>query len=629
MPRLELNKITVFQQNRNNLVKFVSLMFLVLVAWLIVVKIVSIYFNYNNSLIGHDPYQFYEGTKEITFSGASKLQYLPNGNTGLDLFMWVHLFPPYLYAFFDAIWGIEVQDLYIFSCMEFILLIIALFWIISIYAHKIYTFIFIGVIIFDPLFNYVFIDAYIWRWSLIFALLSLICFFILVKIKKYDNLLSFLTGMFAVMSPFSFISIGVPAFLGVAFAFFIEHIYFNKGLNVKNRLIWFLLGVSTPVIIFIIYIIYALGKENLYNLIFLITKYSEFVSNKPDSTKFLIKIVYFFSTILSPTYGLSLLPAGIAATLLNYHNRNHLNDSERFLNRITLFFTLSWIICAMPMSKHFFAARMIWILPFFVPQLFIAIKYKNSKPFVFCLLVAFVFITLAIQGIYHMFGTPYAPYGHGVAAAVVVFITVIFFIIYKFLSKYCNIKIEKWTNIIIALAVIILITPTVKSFADKTSSIICQKKLFFREEPFAQTFIKEAKKVTYKEVVSGESVLTNFPYRSLFQPGVRRQHICFYHGLYSGATLKPSEKVLLFGINPYEDIYPNYENVKTGSNIYYRGFTYHIGRRIELIREYYLLIGTPVKYDEAEDIVYPKDYIKKEKINAYLDWRLNKGLPLN
>ena len=73
----------------------------------------------------------------------------------------------------------------------------------------------------------------------------------------------------------------------------------------------------------------------------------------------------------------------------------------------------------------------------------------------------------------------------------------------------------------------------------------------------------------------------------------------------------------------------NNKIVKTGSNIYYRGFTYHMERRVELIRDYYLLIGTAVKFDEAESVIYPEDYIEKDTINAYLDWRLNKGLPLN
>jgi hypothetical protein len=282
------------------------------------------------------------------------------------------------------------------------------------------------------------------------------------------------------------------------------------------------------------------------------------------------------------------------------------------------------------MSTHFFAARMIWILPFYVLQLFIAIKYKNANPFVFNLLVAFGLITLAIQGIYHMLGTPYAPYGHGMAAAVVVFVTVIFFIIYKYLKKYWNIEIEKRMNIIIALTVLILITPTVKSITCKTSSIISQKELSYREEPFVQTFIKEVKKVTFEEVDPGERVLTNLlPYRSFFQQGVKRQHIYFNRGLYGGATLEPADKVYLFGINPREDIYPNYKNVKTGSNIYYRGFTYHIERRIELIRDYYLIIGTIADFNEAENVIYPDDYIKKDTINAYLDWRLKKGLPLN
>jgi len=629
MTYLELNKITVFHQNRNNLVKFTGLMFLFLVVWLIVVRIVSLYLHYNNELASQDAYYFYEGVKEMTSNGVSRITVWPNCTTGLDIFMWNHLFPPYLYAFFDAMWGIEAQDLYIFSCMEFILLIIALFWIIALFTHRIYIFIFIGIITFDPLFHYIFIKHYIWRWPIIFALFSLICFFILLKTNRHDNLLSFLTGILAVMSPLSFISIGVPALLGVASAFFVEHIFFNKGLNAKKRLIWFSAGVLMPVIFLVIYLFSALGKENLYNLIFLITKYGESVSSKPDTTKLLIKIGYFFSTLLVPNYGLSLLPAGIAATLLNYRHRDHLNDSERFLVRITLIFTLSWLICAMTMSAHFFSARMIWILPFYVLQLYIVIKYKNTKPFVFNLLVAFGFITLAIQGIYHMLGTPYAPYGHGVAAAVVVFITVIFFIIYKYLDKYWNIEIGKGVNIIIVLTVLILVTSTVKRIACETSSMISQKELSFREEPFAQTFIKEVKKVTFEEVDPGERVLTNIPYRSFFQQGVKRQHIYFYRGLFGGATLEPADKVCFFGITPHGDINSKYKNVKTGSNIYYRGFTYHMERRVELIRDYYLLIGTAVKFDEAESVIYPEDYIEKDTINAYLDWRLNKGLPLN
>lgn len=624
-----LCKITDYQEQSRKPICFISVIFILLFLWLIIVKTSQLYYNYNNSFVGHDPYQLFEGAKELTLTGVSKLTFWPNSSAGLDIFMWHHLFPPFLYFFIDSLWGIEVQDLFIFSTVEFILLIIALCIIMTIFANRVYFVIFLGVIAFDPLFHSQFINRYIFRWPLVFALLSLICFFLLLKKNKHENLLSFLTGFFAVMSPLSFISIGVPAFIGVSVVFFVEHIFFDRGISIKKRLIWFSVGVFTPVVILFLYLFNVLGKESLYNLIYVITNYSEVMSNKPDSANIFIRIGYFFSTIIVPVNGLSLLPIGIAAALLNYNNRIKLNDTEQFLVRVSLLLTLSWLICALLMSAHFFSTRMVWMLPFYVLQLFIAIKYKNNRPFAFHLLLAFGFFTLSIQWIYNVLGKPYAPYGYGAAALMVFFTTLIFIYIYSFFQKYKKTEMIKVVNIVIFFLLIVLITPTIKGYAKGTSILINSKESFTREEPFAQTLIQEVREITDKVVAPGERVLTNSPYREFFQMGVKRQLVYFFRGLYGGATLEPADKIILLGTNPYEYIYPNYKNVTTGSNLYFRGFVYNINRKVELTGDRYLLIGAPRNHEEPESIIYPKDYVEKEVIESYFDWRLEKGLPVN
>jgi len=63
-----------------------------------------------------------------------------------------------------------------------------------------------------------------------------------------------------------------------------------------------------------------------------------------------------------------------------------------------------------------------------------------------------------------------------------------------------------------------------------------------------------------------------------------------------------------------------------GKNIYYRGFIYHFEKRIELMDDIYLLIGIPFDFNDNEKVIYPTEYVSKDEVNRYLNWRVSNGL---
>jgi hypothetical protein len=155
--------------------------------------------------------------------------------------------------------------------------------------------------------------------------------------------------------------------------------------------------------------------------------------------------------------------------------------------------------------------------------------------------------------------------------------------------------------------------------------IILNKNTLFEKEPVVKALSKKILFIAENELGQGDTVLSNMPMKEFFPHGVKRQCIYFYRGLFGGATKEPADKVFLIGKGPGISI-KNYKGVKVGGKIYYRGFVYYIEKYVELLRGFYLLIGHPSDFNNNDEVIYPTEYVSKDEIDRYINWRVSNGL---
>jgi hypothetical protein len=622
-----------FYKNEGTIKLTIKLSLTALLLLFIIGEILKAYYGYMNMLFSFDWYQFLEAARAFSLSGISRLSYLPNSSAAMDVIHWSHYFPPFLYAMGVKLFDIQIYDLVIIRFIEILVLMLVLYIVMARFMSLTYAFFVTTLILYAPSFNYIFIAKAYLRWPFIFAMIS---FLFLVGVlkgngKRRDLLFAYSSGFFACMAPLSFVSLGVPILIGITLAFFIENFIKQKD---SKRMIsifsFFILGVLTPLLVFGINIFIKLDKQNLYDAFYTIVHYGDIVVNEPDKLRTILKMGYFSSTIIVSPYGLSILPIGIAACVSNIRQWRFLNENERSLVRITVIFVAVWIILGMFVSTHFYSARMIWILPFFVLQLIIAIRLKDVDVRGFYTLVVLGVTILSVQALYHISGTPGGIYGIGTAAFLALIISVVTIWILRVYMRVRELSIKqrnlsKVDCMILSSLLIILLTPV---FLKANKDIFRGVKLYLSEDrggPVAERLGREVRQVALQEVKTGERVLTNAPMRELFQKDVRLQCIYFYRSLFSGATKEPADKVFLIGTSPGKNI-SDYRDVKVGKNIYYRGFIYHFEKRIELMDDIYLLIGIPFDFNDNEKVIYPTEYVSKDEVNRYLNWRVSNGL---
>ena len=584
-----------------------------------------------NLFLGFDEYQYFEAANELIFSGISRLSYLPNSSVSFDIVDWGHLFTAYLYAVAIKLFDIQFYDLAVIHYIEFVFLILVLFKLFCRFMSRSHAFMFTCLLIYEPMFNRFYVDGTWYRWSFIFAILSILCFLNVIDNKGRMKVLTFsyLAGFFACMAPFSFASQGVPIFIGLALAFLSENIIFRQNSKMKLRITFlFILGILTPMILFGVNILSKLDKESIYNAYYTIAFYGDTTANKLN-THLLYKAGYFIATLIVSPYAIfNFLPVGIAAMVINVCQLKHLRDAERNLLRVTIVFTGVWIILAMFMSTHMYSGRMIWIMPFYFLQIIITVRLKSASPSSYYSLIAISMILAFVQGLYYLLDKPGGNYGIGCAAVVTLMIALVTILVLRVCLKYSKLlvaNLNRIDHVMLYSIVVILLIPV---FLNVNKQLFHNINYYLSEDqkkPVLQRLSKEVRKISEQELKPGDRVLTNAPMREFFQKGVKRQCIFFYRGLFSGATEEPADKVFLIGTSPDTNI-SDYRDVKVGKNIYYRGFDYHIEKRVELLSDYYLLIGGPFDVSSKEKVIYPTEYVSKKEVDHYLNWRDSEGL---
>ena len=624
----------VLKENEIRIAPVLKFIFIFLFGWLVFVETGNAFYGYMTECFSFDRYQFLEVAREIAFSGIGQVSYLPNCVAAEDVIYWSHHFPPFLYAVGVKLFDIQIYDLVIVRYLELILLLGCVFVVMCQFMPRLYGFFLVCLISYEAVFNMMFIHKAYLRWSFIFGMLS---FLSLVWMKKSKSkakemAFAFLIGFFSCMAPVSFVSLGVPILLGFILLFFVEcYIQKQDKIFILKKTLFLLFGMLVPILIFGINILVHLDKTSIFDAYYTITHYyNDEVVNKFSTFRTFQRIVYYFSTIIVSPYGVNLLAVGIASTIINMIQWKHLNEHERFLVRATLVLTGIWIGSAMFIPTHFYSGRMIWMLPLYILQIIITIRLKNVNVVFYYILICLSIVLLLVQSVYLRLGSPGGAYGIVIAAflAVVLFLSFSLCLWVYIKMRYKRLGPGGFTKIGYRMLFIILIgfiAPVFINYVHIFRNIILNKNTLFEREPVAKALSKKILFIAEKELGQGDTVLSNKPMKEFFPHGVKRQCIYFYRGLFGGATKEPADKVFLIGTSPGTNI-ADYRDVKVGKNIYYRGFIYHFEKRIELLSDLYLLIGSPLDFNDNEKVIYPTEYVSKDEVNRYLNWRVSNGL---
>ena len=624
----------VLKENEIRIAPVLKFIFIFLFGWFVFIETGNAFYGYMTECFSFDRYQFLEVAREIAFSGIGQESYLPNCVAAEDVIYWSHHFPPFLYAVGVMLFDIQIYDLVIVRYLELILLLGCVFVVMCQFMPRLYSFLFVCLISYESVFNMMFIYKAYLRWSFIFGMLSFLSFVWMKKSKSKtkEMAFAFLIGFFSCMAPVSFVSLGVPILLGFILLFFVEcYIQKQDKIFILNKTLFLLFGILVPILIFGINILVHLDKTSIFDAYYTITHYYDNeVVNRFSTFRTFRRIGYYFSTIIVSPYGVNLLAIGIVSTIINTIQWKHLNENERFLVRATLVLTGTWIGGAMFIPTHFYSGRMIWMLPLYILQIIITIRLKNVNVVFYYILICLSIVLLLVQSVYLRLGSPGGSYGIVIAAflAVVLFISSSLCLWVYIKMRYKRLGSGGFTKIGYRILFIILIgfiAPVFINYIHRFRYIILNKNTLFEKEPVVKALSKKILFIAENELGQGDTVLSNMPMKEFFPHGVKRQCIYFYRGLFGGATKEPADKVFLIGKGPGISI-KNYKGVKVGGKIYYRGFVYYIEKYVELLRGFYLLIGHPSDFNNNDEVIYPTEYVSKDEIDRYINWRVSNGL---
>lgn len=578
-----------------------------------------------------DLYQIISASNEISKKELGSINFFPNSSLGIDILFWPYIFPPFVYSLFTNLFT-NLYQFYFLITLEYLVSIFLLFFI-SIKLLKIFKwsnnkkiiFIFFSLVFLSPLFNQYFIGGKsTYRWCFIFTLISINFLINILYKKKNNNTNNFACGFFSSLTPLSFVSMGLPVFVGIQFNFLINNFIINK-LSIKKKIInflYFLAGTVTPLIFSFIYIKNYGNSQDIQNLFKLIFAYGNEVS--PFSLyNFIIKYGYFISSLFVTSYvKVSFLPIFILTLIIHLIYFKNFPENLKIFIRLLSIFVISWLIIAIPFSSHAYAPRMSILNPLFI-CLFINLFFINLKDkLVLNFFIYFSIFIFILQIITVVLLKNYNLYILSVPAGIIITVLIIF-IFYKnfFKVKKIIFKEKKYLNFFLyAISIFLLF----KVFYLKSSSIFSVLNLTYGNYvnsktifPNHENYFENARNKINKYLNNDDYVLTNKPYKDLF-PNNKLIALFGYRTFYGGVNKEAADKVFIFNDQDY------YEGIGKNSIIYFKGFYYKIVEKVDLHLNNYFFYGENINYS-GENYIKSKDfYINKEKIDKYFEWREKK-----
>jgi hypothetical protein len=624
--------------------RIISLL-VVLLAAFVASEILATIHDYFTEWYFTDAYWIQDSAEEIARTGINRIRFLPNSSYGIDILLWTHHLPSYLYALAVALLDARIYDLTVIRAFELLLTLIVVAVVFARFLPVRHSLALTALVFLEPHFRRNFVDEDFQRWTLVFGLLSFLCLIPAegLRTARRQRSLDYLCGFLGVLAPLCFVSLGVPVFAGLTGVFLAEVFTSREAAGSRaTRLCAFALGGATPLIGLASYLLVAPGIEDLRLLWVCIMQYAPQVTTGASAHRGWLAVGYFFASLLVARWGVTLLPVGIAATGLSLLGFRQLPPIERFLTRTTAILTGTWIGLAAIVPTHFYASRMMWLLPFHLLQIVIVVRLRKTRPVAFHCFVATSAILLLVQGAYQALGHPGGVYTAAFAIPGMLALLLSAAAVYALRSRVeLQRRFADWLDRFAAWGVAgllaLLIAQTVVFYADLWRRVTPALLRGEYREPIVRTLAREILAVAEKELKPGDWVLSNASVREFFPEGVERQEMFVFRrtkgdaGI-GGARLVPADKAFLLvpeAPAPYPTELHHYgDQLALGRSFYYAGFVYELGRRVKLIPGFELLIGRPVPAGDAEDVIYPRSYIPEAEINAYLRWRQQVGLPV-
>jgi hypothetical protein len=593
-----------------------------------------------------DRYWVLETAQQVAEVGINRVRFLPNSSYGIDILLWTHFLPSYLYALGVALLDIRIYDLTLIRVGELLVTLGAVIAVFARYLPLRWALALTAVTFLEPIFHLTFIHGEFMRWTLVFGLVSFLCLGPPGERRGAwaQRGLDFLAGASAVLAPLCFVSLGLPILLGLSIAFLVE-VFAARGAGGRvARIAAFGLGAALPLLGVAVHLLAVVGIEELKDLWACMTQYAPQVSTVAGQRKGLLRVGYFLASLLVAPWGVTLLPVGIAATALNLLHLRQLGSSERFLTRTAAIFTGTWIACALIVPAHFTSARMMWLLPFHLLQILIALRSRQTHPVDFLYFAAASALALIVGGAYHALGRPGGIYSFYYAIPVALALLLAGAAVgalrtREHLRRCFAHWIDRHGLLGLAGLLVLVLGQMVFAYGKLWWEAFPPLVRGEYREPIVRTLAREIRKVAERELAPGDWVLSNASVREFFPEGVQRQEMFLFRrtkgdaGI-GGARWSPADKAFLLFPDappPYPTELEHYgTELGPGRSFYYGGFVYALGPRIEIVPGFVLLVGTPIAADEAKDVVYPhpRNLIPKEETEAYLRWREAAGVPV-
>ena len=630
----------MFKKILNKNTSLLNVLFLSLIIISILGTISTFLFNFINLSFDFDFYQMIAAAKEISNKKLGGIPFFPNSSLGADILFWPYILSPLIYSIFLDFFT-NLYQIHFLIAVEYLIAITLLIFfsfkllkILNWDKNKVIIYTFFILLFLSPLFNHYFIggkSAY--RLCFIVTLISIYFLINILFNKGNKNTNIFFCGFFSSLTPLSFMSIGLPIFLGIQINFLINNFFYEKK-NIKKKylnLLLFFSGTLTPLIFFLLYFTTYSNNNDAQDLIKLLFLYSNEAS--PTSfNSFLLKYGYFISSLLVTSYvKVSFLTIFLLSLLINLIKYKDLSPNIKIIIRTLTIFFITWAIIAIPFSTHISAVRISILYPLFICgfiNLFL-IKFKDRSLLNFfkCFSIFLFFIQIISIPFIRKYDIIILSLFSGITLLIfVIFLIPLFKKKQKFLkndSKYINFL---FYSLCIFLLLKVFYAKNINII--KTASVISENyKLNKKILPNSNYFISTTRLNLAKLVNDNDFVLTNKPYYDFF-PNNKLQALFGYRIFYGGVSNKPATKVVIF--SNYKNFVNYYENkLDVNTIVYFKGFYYKISDRIKIDNNNYIFYGENINYSGKNYIKSPDFYIKKEDIIKYFEWKEKKLIKLN
>lgn len=585
-----------------------------------------------------DNYFLLDAARELTATGVGKITILPHSTQAWDLFLWSYYLPMYAYGYLVHLFDLEFHQTALVHFGQYLALIGALFLFLRRYLSWPWVLVAIVIVLLEPLYDAV-ASKHFNNWPIVFALLSWTVYDAYLSsagrnVDLRSGSLAALTGGLASASLFSFPAIGLPVFGGMAVAIFLETLQRKSSLHDKVlRLAAYAIG---SLVLFGIFIADFLTSLHPQIIAQLFATLSFHYSDIADSglTQSIMRAGYFIAGIGISPWAPTLIPVGICATVLAWRCELWSTQKQRSLVHLGLLLTAIWILGGILFPHHINSVRLVAVLPIYVIIIAFILQAREVSPAVFGCLIVTAASFNSVQVIYHALDRPAHPFGIGIGTAVAIAFALLLVMAGRQAFTHWT-----WAKVgrIIGLRVfaLLLMCPLmVPILTENIDSLWTASKVIWRDgdtRPLLPAMARQMMSTMEDSLKPGDLVVTNVAMKELYPPGVRLHLVRFYRGLFNGATKIPATKLILIGKDPSGRIYPNFNRISVGQNVYFRGHVYHVHSKLDLVGEYFAFIGNSSTQVEswADEVIFPEDYVGKERIERYLKWRQSKGFQIN